>query len=230
MGKSVFKAIRRFWLHSTSEVSMLPSALPSKIPHRTLQLALLVPFVIFQPIARAQSATTTAAPDKQQVISRYNTLPLSFERNDGQTGSDVRYLSHGAGFVLGLTDNEAVITLRKRVPRQAAQAKFGPHQSGEARLRSFSAETIDMHLVKASASANVAGDDPLPGTVNYFLGNDPSRWRSGVPTFKRVKYTGVYPGVDLVYYGNQRQLEFDFEVAPGAVKIGAFPTKLGFCF
>jgi hypothetical protein len=73
-----------------------------------------------------------------------------------------------------------------------------------------------MHLVNSREPARVAGDDPLPGTVNYFLGNDPSRWRSGVSTFKRVKYTSVYPGVDLVYYGNQRQLEFDFEIAPGA--------------
>jgi hypothetical protein len=210
------KISAHFRVHSMSEVSMSPSAMPSKIPRRTFLLTLLFPFAIFPPIARAQSNTATGAPNKPQNVGSYNALPLSFERNDGQAGSDVRYLSRGAGYVLSLTDNDAVITLRKKAPRQAAQSEFGPHRSDEAHRSALSSESIDMHLVQSSASAKVTGDDPLPGTVNYFLGNDPSRWRSGVANFKRVKYTGVYPGVDLVYYGNQRQLEFDFEVAPSA--------------
>ena len=60
------------------------------------------------------------------------------------------------------------------------------------------------------------GAEQLPGTANYFIGNDPSKWHSNVPTYAKVKYAGVYPGVDLVYYGSQRQLEYDFVVAPGA--------------
>jgi hypothetical protein len=215
-GRISVQSFRSFLSPSMSEVSMLPSALSSKNLHRTFLLALLVPFAVSQPIAHAQNAAQTPAPDKPRVIGNYNALPLSFERNEGQTGSDVRYLSRGAGYLLSLTDNDAVITLRKKAPKQAAQSEFGPHRSDEAHRSALSSESIDMHLVKSSASAGVAGDDPLPGTVNYFLGSDPSRWRSGVATFKRVKYTGVYPGVDLVYYGNQRQLEFDFEVAPGA--------------
>jgi hypothetical protein len=58
--------------------------------------------------------------------------------------------------------------------------------------------------------------DQLPGTANYFIGNDPAKWRTSVPTYAKVKYAGIYPGIDLAYYGNQRQLEYDFIVAPGA--------------
>jgi len=60
------------------------------------------------------------------------------------------------------------------------------------------------------------GSDRLPGVANYFLGNEPSKWRTGIPTYARVQYPEVYPGISLVYYGNQRQLEYDFQVAPGA--------------
>jgi hypothetical protein len=74
-----------------------------------------------------------------------------------------------------------------------------------------------MKLVGANPAAKAVGADELPGKANYFIGNDPKKWRSNVPTFAKVKYHGVYPGVDLVYYGNQSgQLEYDFVVAPGA--------------
>ena len=56
----------------------------------------------------------------------------------------------------------------------------------------------------------------MPGKSHYFIGNDPAKWRTNIPTFARVKYEGVYPGMDIVYYGNQGQLEYDFVVAPGA--------------
>jgi hypothetical protein len=74
---------------------------------------------------------------------------------------------------------------------------------------------LRLQLVGAHAAAPVVGEDPLAGTSNYFIGNDPRQWRTGIPTYGRVAYQGVYPGVDLVYYGNQQQLEYDFTVAPG---------------
>src|SRR2546430_5784455 len=73
-----------------------------------------------------------------------------------------------------------------------------------------------MKLVGANQAANVTALDELPGKTNYFVGNDPKKWRTDVPTYGKVKYEAVYPGIDLVYYGNQRQLEYDFVVAPGA--------------
>jgi hypothetical protein len=73
-----------------------------------------------------------------------------------------------------------------------------------------------MRLANANKATKVAGIDPLPGRLDYFLGKDPSNWRTNIPSYARVKYTDVYPGVDLVFYGNQRRLEYDFIVAPGA--------------
>jgi hypothetical protein len=73
-----------------------------------------------------------------------------------------------------------------------------------------------MKLRNANPAAKVTGSDELAGTSNYFIGNDPTKWRTNVPTYAKVKYEGIYSGIDLVYYGNQRQLEYDFIVAPGA--------------
>jgi len=73
-----------------------------------------------------------------------------------------------------------------------------------------------MKLIGANSAARVTALNELPGKSNYFIGNDPKRWRTDVPTYAKVRYQDVYPGIDLVYYGNQRQLEYDFVVAPGA--------------
>ena len=73
-----------------------------------------------------------------------------------------------------------------------------------------------MTLANANPQSQAAGLDELPGKSNYFIGNDPAKWRTNIPTYAKVKYNGVYPGVDLVYYGNHGQLEYDFVVAPGA--------------
>jgi hypothetical protein len=72
-----------------------------------------------------------------------------------------------------------------------------------------------MQLLGSNPAARASGDERLPGSVNYFRGNDPSKWRPQIPTFARVKYQDVYPGIGLVYYGNQKELEYDFVVEPG---------------
>src|ERR1039458_3948269 len=82
-----------------------------------------------------------------------------------------------------------------------------------------------MRLEGANASALVSGTSPLPGKSSYFIGNDRSKWRYGIPQFARVQYQAVYPGIDLVYYGDQGQLEYDFRVAPGAD-----PNRIGLSF
>src|SRR5690242_21851858 len=73
-----------------------------------------------------------------------------------------------------------------------------------------------MRLVGANAKARITGLEELPGTSNYFIGTDPTKWHTDLPNYAQVKYARVYPGVDLVYYGNQRQLEYDFVLKPGA--------------
>ncbi len=77
---------------------------------------------------------------------------------------------------------------------------------------------LRLKMIGANAAARVEGQDELPGKVNYFIGNDPEKWRRNIPTYRKVHYTDVYPGIDIVYYGNQRELEYDFVVAPAPIQ------------
>jgi hypothetical protein len=77
----------------------------------------------------------------------------------------------------------------------------------------------------ANHTAIPVAEDPLPGRVNYFIGNDPSQWHTNIATYSKVRYAGVYPGIDLIYYGTQGKLEYDFAVAPGAA-----PQTIGLNF
>jgi hypothetical protein len=170
----------------------------------------------------------TASPS---VAANYGNLPLSFEANQGQADSRVRFISHGSGYSLFLTDTAAVLALSKPEPGklknsgQKINAESTPALKKAHLAIAAKTDVIRMELAGAARSSQVAGDDQLRGTANYFLGNDPAKWRTNIPTYAKVKYSEVYPGVDLVYYGNQRQLEYDFLIAPGA---SAKPVKLHF--
>ena len=161
---------------------------------------------------RRSAERSFAAP--KALSSTTISLPLFFEPNQGQTAPQVKFLAHGAHYGLFLTADEAVLEL------QHSAASTPPSVlSSQFSVPSTQASTnavIRMRLSGANASARVSGASPLPGKSSYFIGNDPSKWRSGIPQFARVEYKSVYPGVDLVYYGNQGQLEYDFRVAPGA--------------
>jgi Bacterial Ig-like domain (group 3)/Beta-propeller repeat len=152
------------------------------------------------------------ADSKARALQTYGKVPLSFEPNRGQVDSQVQFLSRGQGYALYLTPGEAVLQLQKPTAKEISLGKDGrpvPQPAPES-------STLRMSLVGADAKAAVAGQQPLPGTVNYFSGSDASKWHTALPTYQRVSYKAVYPGVDLVYYGNQRELEYDFVVAPGA--------------
>ena len=150
------------------------------------------------------------ATDQPAIANRFNALPLSFEKNRGQTDPHVKFLSRGAGFSALFRQGEADLLLTRR-DRFGASA--GDIQS---RRGTEKQELLRMRLVAAREDAPVSGEELLPGTVNYFVGNDPSKWRTSVPTFERIRYSGVYPGTDLVYYGSGGRLEFDFQLAAGA--------------
>jgi len=135
-------------------------------------------------------------------------VPLSFEPNQGQTASTVQFLSRGPGYALFLAPGEVVLNLERQQPASAAAAGQTPAAA--------SVDTLRMSLIGGNPKANAVGLAPQLGVVSYFIGNDPKNWRSGIPTFGKVNYSQVYSGVDLVFYGNQRQLEYDFVVAPGA--------------
>ena len=174
---------------------------------------------------------TTKTPDavtKTTIQATYGKLPLSFEANQGQADEQVNFLSRGSGYTLFLTSTEAVLALQQKAvgSRQTAVSLSSDPRpwtldprltSSDSEPRTPNSEVIlRMQLVGTNPNPQVAGLEELPGKVNYFRGSDPQKWRTDIPTYAKVKYQDVYPGVDLVYYGNQRQLEYDFVVAPGA--------------
>jgi hypothetical protein len=154
------------------------------------------------------------SPAQSKIVQSYGKLPLSFEANQGQTDPHVKFLSHGADYSLFLTGDEAVFSLRERgtsvnLPRfrQALQAR--PEQP-------VSDAVLRMRLHNANPAAKMVGVEELKSKSNYFIGNDPKSWRRNVPTYNKVEYEAIYRGINLVYYGNQGQLEYDFVVTPGA--------------
>jgi CSLREA domain-containing protein len=169
------------------------------------------------------------ALDRTSFLSEaYGRLPLSFEANAGQSAPEVKFRARGNGYTLFLTPTEAVLSLR--APKtESAHARSAAMLSGASKARDLSARenrkptinnqqysVLRMSLVGASRAAAVEGLDELPGKSNYLTGRDSSKWRTNVSNYSRVRYAEVYRGVDLEYYGNQRQLEYDFRVEPGA--------------
>src|SRR5271165_703241 len=131
-------------------------------------------------------------------------LPLIFEPNRGQADPRVKFLARGAGYSLFLDSDGAVLAM------QTAQSSAGQSEAGR------SERFVRMKLVGANAAAATAGTDSLPGKSNYIMGNDPRQWHTGIAQFAGVRYRSVYRGIDLVFYGNEGRLEYDFQVAPGA--------------
>ena len=153
------------------------------------------------------AASSTDTPTKAQIARRFGELPLSFEVNQGQTDPAVKFVSHGPGYDLFLTASEAVLSLRKPQSQASDKSKQPPVVQGS---------VLRMKMIGANAAPRIEGEEELPGKVNYLTGNDREKWRRNVPTYRKVRYTDVYPGIDIVYYGNQRELEYDFVVAAGA--------------
>jgi hypothetical protein len=209
------------------------------------------------------SAALAVAPGvKAQVQSNYGKLPLSFEANQGQSDSQVKFLSRGHGFTLFLTPTEAVLSLIKPQPqaKTSSFAKLSPSSPPDGNFssrsspfkRKFSPSAppnrkfspsippnikfsssfppnvkfsdsresnraiVRMRFIGANPAPRILGKKALPGKVNYLTGKNPNQWVTGVQTYAKVAYKDLYPGVDLEYYGNQGQLEYDFVVAPGA--------------
>src|ERR1039457_6694285 len=156
----------------------------------------------------APAASRSISPSTNRAEAKLMSVPLSFEPNQGQLASTVQFLSRGSGYALFLTPGKVVLNLE----RQHLASAVATGQAPEA----ASVDTLRMSLIGANPEANAVGLARQPGVVSYFIGNDPKNWRSGIPTYGKVKYPQIYPGVDLVFYGNQRQLEYDFVVAPGA--------------
>ena len=146
----------------------------------------------------SQPSSKATETERKTIERNFDLLPLRFEPNQGQSSSDAEFLAQGRGFSALFKENEADFL-------------FTSHTAMSGHLQ--------VTLLNASRNAAVSGEKRLPGTVNYFIGNDHENWHTGLPTFERIRYTNIYPGTDLIYYGNNGSLEFDFQLSPGATRV-----------
>lgn len=196
---------------------------------RSFIVLLLVLTCVTIPVVRPlHAAVSSTAGDSQRLAARcdaiksssnasavqFKSLPLRFELNAGQTDPQVRFIACSQSGDMFLTAREMVLRVR--------EASFGTadkpgtsNQAEQARPITNSA-VVRLLTVDANPNARITGLDPLPGKTNYFIGNNPKKWHTNVPSYAKVKYENIYPGIDLVYYGNEGNLEYDFNVAPGA--------------
>ena len=199
-----------------------------------LLLASVVAACLSVRVSLKGSALRTGAASyqpKAKLVESYGRLPLSFEANYGQASAQVKFLSRGGDYNVFLTSDEMVLGLGKseagsqkpEVRSQMEEEKtsgqqWAPRSKPGIRPDGWHSTTsfLRMKFMGASPSPQVTGLDKLPSKSNYFIGNDPKKWQIGVPNYSDVKYTEVYPGVDIVFYGRQRELEFDIIVTPGA--------------
>jgi len=161
---------------------------------------------------------------RAKIIESYGKLPLTFEANQGQSDPQVKFLSRGPGYGLFLTPTEAVLSVT-RSGFNIQRSAFSPVGSGwqaqgiyqASKLEDTSLNTaLRMKLLNANLKTVVSGEQELPSRSHYFIGNDSTKWHTNVLQFAKVRYRDVYPGVDLVYYSRQQQLEYDFVLKPGA--------------
>lgn len=126
-----------------------------------------------------------------QTAATLGSLPLYFE-----AGAPDQFLAHGRDAAFSVSPTAAEFALRENADSPA--------------------RAVQMRFIGANPQAQISGDSALPGRINYFTGNNPAQWRANVPTFAQVRVGEIYPGINLVYYGSQQQLEYDFTLAAGA--------------
>jgi hypothetical protein len=152
----------------------------------------------------------------ERIRQSFSRLPLSFEANLGQFDAEVKFVSRAGGYNLFLTPTEAVMEMSGQESDSGSQNKTTDHRPLTTDHCLLTAAIVRMKLEGANPDSEISGEAELAGKVNYFTGNDPARWRADVPTYAKVRYKEVYPGIDLMYYGNQRELEYDFILQPFA--------------
>lgn len=170
------------------------------------------------------------APRNVTEISEFGSLPMSFEANHGQAANEIKFLARGKGYTLFLTPDAFLVSVRKSAmreePQNASPGTTTPVGNGNLFLNRIKPNIVSkspeesavlrVNLIGADPHSHATGVEKRPGTTNYFIGNDPRKWTTNIPSYVRARFEQVYRGVDMVYYSNQGQLEYDFVVAPGA--------------
>jgi photosystem II stability/assembly factor-like uncharacterized protein len=166
----------------------------------------------------ALSPALSKADDKtaEHIKTAYGKLPLSFEANQGQADAAVEFIAHASGYTLALSRREAVVNLHTTSGLGLADERAtGSLPDRQPQTRTAQTTALRMKLVNSNAAA-LEGINQLAGKSNYLTGNDARQWVTGVANYAAVRQQNVYRGIEVIYYGNQQELEYDFKVAPGA--------------
>jgi hypothetical protein len=173
---------------------------------------------------RTIQSPVLTAETSARVRASLEASPLAFEANQGQTDPQVKYMARGNGYTVFLTANDTVFALHSSSQAPATRVSQNRGGSTQSAAQKERTGAIHMHLVGGNQPSQITAGSQLRGRSNYFIGNDPSQWHANVAQYARISYRDAYPGVNLAFYGVQKQLEFDFIVAPGA---SPAPIRLG---
>ncbi len=162
--------------------------------------------------------SNTAGAGQAQILENYGNIPLAFTLNQGQTGSQVKFTAQGSGCSIYFTTSGTTFLLSREteesIAKRAAQRSVvyrGYPSDIDIEREHFA---LKVKFLNANQNPEVTGEERLPWNSNYFIGNDPDRWLTGVPNYGRIRLHNLYEGIDLVYYGNRNRIKYDFVVRP----------------
>ena len=172
-----------------------------------------------------QRAVRLDAPNVVNTRAAFGLAQAGFEANLGQTDARVRFIARGNGYSLFLTDTEAVFRLTDPAEQPTRTASAQRAAGGARPSKAQSNAVLRMKVLGAQSPARITGVDRQRGTRNYFSGSDRRQWRTDIPAYGSVRYSNIYPGIDLLYHDSQGELEYDFIVAP---RVEPHAVRLGF--
>ncbi len=180
-------------------------------------LAVLVLFVVscFTTPAWAEKKTGVDSAANAQMQETYGKLPLYFIKNEGQLDKDVKYYEKASGHATFFTEEGIYLSLTKK-DKLSNQTKDRPKRLTKKKQVGIKSEVIKLMALNSNKNPKIIAEDMQAGKVNYLIGNDKSKWKTNIPTYKALRYKNIYPGVDIRFYGNNQQLEYDVIVAPKA--------------
>ncbi len=186
---------------------LLPVGIPTDMAHAK-RAEMIAEATVRVPVPTSDTPTSSHSIPPQSMATIFKP-PLQFEPNLGQTDSQVSFIARGTGYTVFLTPTEAVLVLSAGAQQDAAA-------SSTETTFSQTQQVVQLQVLEANPKPVIRGVDEIPTIINRLSGSDPTRWQTHVPAYAQVRYEAMYPGIDLLYYGNQHQLEYDFIVHPGA--------------
>ncbi len=164
------------------------------------------------------AAGKTAPTAGRKALEAYGRIPLYFIKNTGQVDGSVRYYEKGPRHAAYFTDNGLVLSLSRDAEKTSgpsmASARAG-HGAAARGSRKITTEAVRLSFVGRRKDAAITAERKLTGRVNYFVGRDPAKWRTGIPAFGRITYRDVYDNIDIRFYGTGSNIEHDVVVRPG---------------